>query len=90
MKYITTLSELPNTAHYVVMYQRDFMYLDPYTDTNPKGTTMIREQTLGYIAIENIEELRSWILEHGEKKDFKAFKVNPIEVTFETMLRIQE
>lgn len=95
--YVSDVKNLPSVPHYAVLVSKSLSYPDPYEDTNPSRSfsNTSSHRYVEYIAFDTEEALNDWLLNTRDRYDykyteFKAIKVNPVEVKFETSLKLIE
>ena len=78
---ITEIKNLPTTEHWAVLVNESMQYDDGYGERG--NTSYSTLNYTAYIAFENEEALRSWILRNDEsysKKTFQVIHVKPAQV----------
>lgn len=95
MEYVTSLSKIPQQEHYAVI-ESDSVHIpgDERSRTNPgHGYPAHTKSFISYKAFVSLEELKHFLLVNEQstyKKQYVVLKVNPVNISFNVDVKIDE
>lgn len=89
--YVLTLDKIPNATHFAALIQSSHTHMDQWSDMNNGQPFNVTDQVLEYVAFDDEEALNDFILKDQgyNRKKYRIFRVNPIEVKLHTTLEIK-